>query len=332
MEEAREILKKIYGIDVGISLYDDSYLPLFIRGGYDFYSARIYNAEYVLMEKKGEVEPCKNLIRDYSFMRDKKGEKAIIVTESINGNGIRQLIKNGVEFIVPGRHLFIPSLGVALGNMAEDRIVRDAVFSSVAQLVFLYLIYANREKSVSLTKGIIAESLGIYPSEMTAAIAELQARGIVKIRRKGQSHYVELADEPFVLFRRYLGSFKNPVSRRFIIGKRALKGAGDAVVSGTAALSRFTSLSPDMCIEYAVSGKAFRSLRAGNPQIERYEIDVVDDNEVILDVWHYNPLVLARDGVADPISLYLTTRNDKDERVRIASRKMLERNLGWSMD
>ena len=332
MDEVKGILKKVYGIDIGTSLYDDSSLPLFIRGGYDFYSARIYNADYVLMEKKGEVGPCQNFIRDYSFMRDKKGEKAIIVAENLNGNAIRQLVRNGVEFIVPDRHLFVPSLGVVLGSVIENKVVQSDVFSSTAQLVFLYLLYINREKSVCITKGVIAKALDIFPSETTAAVAELQTRGVVKVRRKGQSHYVELADESSVIFRNHLRNLMNPVSRRFVVDKDALKGAIYGVVSGTAALSRLTSLSPDACMEYAVSAKAFRKLKADNPEIERYDENVVDENVGILDVWHYNPSVLSEDGIADPISLYLATKDDADERVRIASRKMLERKLGWSMD
>lgn len=332
MNEAKGILKKVYGIDIGTSLYDDSSLPLFIRGGYDFYSARIYNAEYVLMEKKGEIGPCQNFIRDYSFMRDKRGEKAIIVTDNLNGNAVRQLIRNSVEFIVPGRHLFVPSLGVVLGNVAENRIIQEDVFSSVTQLVFLYLLYINREKSVGVTKGTIAKILNIFPSETTAAVAELQMRGVVKVRRKGQSHYVELVDEPSVIFRKHLRNLMNPVSRRFIADKDALKEAIYGVVSGTAALSRLTSLSPDACMEYAVSAKAFRKLKADNPEIERYEEDAVDESVAILDVWRYNPLALSKDGIADPISLYLATKDDEDERVRIASREMIERKLGWSLD
>jgi len=49
---------------------------------------------------------------------------------------------------------------------------------------------------------------------------------------------------------------------------------------------------------------------------------------VMIEVWSYDPATLSQDGIVDPLSLFLSLRDDPDERVQGALRRMLE-GLPW---
>jgi hypothetical protein len=44
-----------------------------------------------------------------------------------------------------------------------------------------------------------------------------------------------------------------------------------------------------------------------------------------IEIWKYDPELLARKGVVDPLSLYLSLKNIKDERVEMALDTLLEK-------
>jgi hypothetical protein len=52
------------------------------------------------------------------------------------------------------------------------------------------------------------------------------------------------------------------------------------------------------------------------------------DDRFELETWSYEPSTLARDGFVDPLSLYLSTRYNLDERVAQAAEQLLE-PFGW---
>ena len=47
-----------------------------------------------------------------------------------------------------------------------------------------------------------------------------------------------------------------------------------------------------------------------------------------IEVWRYLPAKFARNGVADPLSVYLSFENNADERIEMALEKMLE-DVPW---
>ena len=47
-----------------------------------------------------------------------------------------------------------------------------------------------------------------------------------------------------------------------------------------------------------------------------------------VEVWSYSPDLFARDGVVDPLSLYLSIRGSSDERIEMALEK-LEEAFPW---
>jgi len=53
--------------------------------------------------------------------------------------------------------------------------------------------------------------------------------------------------------------------------------------------------------------------------------------ECRVEVWRYDPMLLAKGNVVDPLSLYLSLQSNEDERVRIELRNLIN-NVKWLED
>ena len=59
------------------------------------------------------------------------------------------------------------------------------------------------------------------------------------------------------------------------------------------------------------------------------QVPVQDAGTCCVQLWRYDPLLFARDRRVDHFSLYLTLRDEADERVEAALEEMME-NAPWS--
>ena len=50
-----------------------------------------------------------------------------------------------------------------------------------------------------------------------------------------------------------------------------------------------------------------------------------------IEVWRYNPLLLAKNNLVDPLSLYLSMQSNDDERIIIELNKLIN-NIKWLED
>ena len=48
-----------------------------------------------------------------------------------------------------------------------------------------------------------------------------------------------------------------------------------------------------------------------------------------IEIWKYDPELLARKGVVDPLSLYMSMKNTKDERVEMMALDTLLEKFQW---
>jgi hypothetical protein len=91
-------------------------------------------------------------------------------------------------------------------------------------------------------------------------------------------------------------------------------------LAGTSALARYTMLAPrdrdkgHSCCELEEPAAA-DTLRPAT---------AFDDERIEVQTWTYDPRILARNGVIDPLSLYLSVRGSPDERVAQAAEELLE--------
>jgi len=97
-----------------------------------------------------------------------------------------------------------------------------------------------------------------------------------------------------------------------------------AVTAGMTALSKYSMLEDDPLPTYAMRDKDFvAALQKG----EVYGCGGREDAEARMETWKYDPSILARSGIADPLSLYLSLRHSADERVQKEIEKLIRQTL-----
>ena len=73
---------------------------------------------------------------------------------------------------------------------------------------------------------------------------------------------------------------------------------------------------------YALSREDWKALRQHHKTIE---VPAQDPDASGIEVWRYPPALFAEDGIVDPLSLYLSLKEDRDERTETALEEMMEK-------
>jgi len=94
------------------------------------------------------------------------------------------------------------------------------------------------------------------------------------------------------------------------------------LLAGESALSHHSMLAQTSRPTYAVSTREWKVLQLNN---KITELDIHKPGSVEIEIWKYYPVLFAREGVVDPLYLYLNLKNIKDERVEMALDTLLEK-------
>ena len=88
------------------------------------------------------------------------------------------------------------------------------------------------------------------------------------------------------------------------------------------ALAEYTDMNPARQICYALDKKEYYKLKAQGLLINENTME----GACCLEIWQYNPAALADDSfTVDPLSLYLTLKNTRDERIQMALENIIEK-------
>ena len=210
---------------------------------------------------------------------------------------------------MPGTQLYIPSLGMVFTQRISSRPLENAQdievrpFSPATQLVWLYLLYSNESKIQS----DIARALQFTEAQVSVAVTLLEQLAFVHRTKQGRSNSVELLTSRQTsrldLLKSSWHLLKSPIFSKYTVTNRNRQMIADELIpAGEFALSR-KQHNKELCII--------------DPALEK-----VPDNAYILELWRYDPRLLAQytqeDYLADPISTALTLGEIADERMEDA--------------
>jgi hypothetical protein len=91
-------------------------------------------------------------------------------------------------------------------------------------------------------------------------------------------------------------------------------------------LPEYTDLNPSRQEYFAIEKPLFYGLQKGNALVNPNEYE----GRYALEVWKYNPFTLVNElpmdrAVVDPLSLYLSLKSSRDERIEMALDQILEK-------
>ena len=287
-------------------------LPLFLRERYQFLRALLYGRRlYFAVEKAKPRElSAPKYASEVELLKKRLSADVVLIFDRLPSYLRNRFLKQGVPFIVPGTQMFLPTLMIDLRehfSKADTRLPEK--LSPTSQVVLLYHILKAPLPPEPLVR--LAERLGYSAMAMSKAQEELLAAKLCKVERAGRTILLRFELRARDLWQKAEPLLATPIKRAYWV--RWGQPRPRAVIAGVTALSQVSMLADEQLPTYAMRDRdVVSALGKGNivPCEEREEA------QARMEAWKYDPWLLTENGTADRCSLYLSLRNNADERIQ----------------
>jgi hypothetical protein len=294
-------------------------LPQFLTRQYALYEITVEKRRFLGVFLEGDaLRPAafeKHLPRLLAAAGDVDGY--CLVARDLPSYVRARLVERRIPFVVPGRQLYWPELGMVFEAGREYRARRKVKAVKPATQAVL-LLALNGEIASAVTPKHLGTRLGYTPMTMTRALDEIEATGLGEVTRKGRERLLTFPEDRSGLWQAALPYLQSPVRHSYRVREEALPTA-DLFIADETALARRTMLTEPRETVYATGRDGWKKI---GDSVR--EIPIQDTGTCLLQIWRYDPGLFARDGCVDPFSLYLSLRTDTDERVQSALQQMME--------
>ena len=291
-------------------------VPLSLSEVYEARLAELQGTRYLFLMPRGQKPAPDILMRQATSFTKYYPERQVLLFKEMDAEYYEWLCRNKMAFIVPGRIAHVPGLIELKADnaFAAQELALGKHLSPWAQVILLFQILNNRGRH-DLTYSRLTETLHVNRVYLTRAAKELERRQLAKIEYSGTSGIIVFAHDGRALWQWSQEVLTSPVRKTI----RTVSPPRHALRSGISALAERSMLVPDHSVTYAVISADLNKIEKSERR--EYEGDYVEG-------WKYDPRLLAgNDGLVDPLSLYLTLRENVDPRIEEARESMLEKVL-----
>lgn len=306
--------KNVFGLDIQYDTWnhkDD--LPHYLINTYTFYQAIIGEEKCLILVPKDSFPTISALIKQIQKIHNIENVPVVFMFPSISPYRRKSFIENRISFITD-RQAFLPFLGTYLMNEASWNMNLEH-FTFSTQEVFLYYLYQNQER---LYVSEIGKQLSLSAMTLTRAVRQLEATGLFEAFKDGVRKWIQAKEDRYTLFKKVKPYLLSPVRCSGYIDKTEI--TEELVIAGETALAEKSMMNPSKCLTYAVQKNKFDK--------NKLEKELIDPNtQVRLELWAYDPMLFSDDSMADILSVILSLKYTKDERIEQAIVEVEERLL-----
>ena len=281
-------------------------LPNFIQNKYEIQKATLDGISCLFIKPLNELPTIPALKKQLNIIKNNKTQiPCVVLYDYINARQRRTLIKERIPFVVNGTQIYLPFMGIVLNEKFScPNPVVEKLMPTTQTLLFHYIYMNKKELYINDT----AKRLDISAMQVTRAVKQLSSLGLISVRKDGVKIVIEGNEEDEALFETAKPYLINPARKKIYVDRINLpKGLP---LSGLSALSEYTMLAEPNTPTYAYYGKIS----------ELHGTDTLVDNEQVeVEVWQYNPNVLsARPGMADLLSVIASFKDIENPRIEQA--------------
>lgn len=276
------------------------------------YAKMKFNKESFLLIKEKRRGSLNSFVTQARTMGRKASMDVILVFTKLSDNEKKQLLQARVPFVDFKGNLFFPPLGLALNANDDVEVFKELTPSE--QLTWIAFLLTKGQKVVDVD--LLSQITGLPNSTIYRCLRTFKTLNWLNKPNKLYT-YTASKKELFLKSESFLF---NPIKKRLLLSDFDLKKIqtdSRLLYGGTYALSYLTFLAEsDENSSYVISQRQFNKLSLSLSQ------HVLEGK--VLEIWRYRPFVSEfwngfkenqdRQFV-DPISLYLTLKDDNDPRV-----------------
>jgi DNA-binding MarR family transcriptional regulator len=293
-------------------------LPIFLRNLYIFFVVRILGVPCLVMAAKDKEEQTPATIQKHMLqVRKRWQDEVIYLQQKMTAYNRKRLIQHKIPFVVPLNQMYLPFLGIDLREHFKNIREAEASFSPSTQVVILFYLFNNGQ--LHLTPKTLANELGYTTMTMTRALDELDGTGLGTIVMEGRERILRFDRDKKKVWKTALERLRSPVKRRLWV-KYPFNNLLE-IKAGLSALAHFSNLAEPANPVLALEGKQWKRVKANDGAMI---LDIAEPSASELEIWSYSPMLFTKKGVVDRFSLYLSMKEDNDERVQSALGEMME--------
>ena len=295
-------------------------LPVFLARLYRFFETRIGHTSLLFMAARQAGNHTPAEIRKHVDLAKPEFDGVVVYSaERLTASSRARLIATGVAFAVPGNQLYVPELATDLReHFRGPRPERPDKLSPSAQLVLFFHLRRNaRDQPRTPTE--LADLLPYSNMTVGRAFDELAAAGLAQVERRGRKKLLWFRAEGRLLVDTAKTFLIRPERRLDHV--RWLQEPPELPLAGEHALARLSDVNPPATPPvFAVTpGQVRDFLDDGRAE----KCEAADESDGTLETWRYDPSVLARNRMVDPLSLFAKFWDDPDERLSMAVDRLM---------
>ncbi|HCE43331.1 MAG TPA: hypothetical protein DET40_07265 [Lentisphaeria bacterium] len=326
LSECRGYINEAIGIAPKIEPFHKAQgnkLPYFISDSYNIYHFCFLERNFVLLIPKDLLAYTPAEFSNHvEIVRKGLAIDVILLLPELTGYNRKRLIGYKVPFIVPRKQIYLPDLMIDLReHFKNEREERKGYLSPSAQVVFLYCILHKRNPL--FPRDLVG---GLTYSRMTLnrAFDELVYFELAGKAFPGRDKLLQFSGDWKELWQKALPFLRSPVKKRvFVVGNILNK--DKFLLSGLSALSQQSMISDEKVMTYALEKNSFEEL-CGDYRLE--VIPAAEGAVAKIEIWNYSPNLLSKSKNVDPFSLYLSLKDNQDERIHGELEAMME-GIAW---
>lgn len=320
IDRAADYLHTVLGI--GCEIADDEgrkiTLPYYLKAGNLFVECFIDGQKYMLMVAD-ELPDGSTLVKRVDEIGKVVGTQVILVLENVDVVRRRMLIANRTSFVVPGKQAYLPFMGALLTErgLANAAAVGKQAFSPAAQVLLLSHLQGNSFEGRNITD--IATQFPYSIKTVAGAAKELEQAGVCTVEGDNSGKYLHLIVKEEIWDKAYAW-LSSPIRDVMYCDEAELIPEALRFKTYDKALAEYTFMADFSGEAVAVykNDDAIKKLKnngALNPVEGRCRVEL----------WKYNPALLAKGGTVDALSLALCYKESDDERVAGELNKLIKR-------
>ena len=300
-------------------------LPYFIQDAYEVLTGTLLGHPLTIACDKAREPMSAQQISQHTKQIGELFQTPVIVALPAIAPGERkQLIQHGIAFVVPGRQLFAPSMGMILSERYGTQTLRAAEIASPATQALLIWFLNQHPVSDTWHPFEVAAALGYAGMTATRAVRELLQFELFALEERGRAKYLKLTDSRRALWEKAKPYLRTPVMKTLWTYDRNILAVADARFAGESALARLSMLNEPQQPVIAITSESAQQARQDDIFFEPKELA----DAIAVQIWRYIPNMLAKEKIVDPLSLWLSLKDNPDDRIQMALDD-IEENFLW---
>lgn len=312
---AMEYISETLGIDIKRTRWSpvDS-LPYYLSEAYLFEAVELDSVRALFarpLRELGRINDVAMQVRTLSRITDLP---VVLELNQIHKPQRDALIRHGLAFVVQGKQLYLPFLGLHLQERFSAKRHETVMgFLSPAEQVVLFSFIYNRNEP--LRQKDLVERLNYSAMSISRAGDLLVQKGLLTRENVGVNRIFTSSAEPQALFLQAKPYLINPVRRTIYIDHSIYHDS--MFPAGLSALSAISDLSPPFPAVWGTAENAQNYARESKLLVDATK-------QIALELWKYDPLQLSGRRQIDPLSLVMSLEGHKDERIQAGIQEILE--------